>query len=134
MKTKLIFRIVFIAWVAMWLLFLVRGLLKGEAIDYKNLFGKNLEDKRAHVAGEEFYEFILFCKEIIPEGSGYTVNANYDATLDYFRFAYYIYPSMRNLHNPEYIACYKVKFAKVGYKLIASFSNDKYILKKTKGQ
>jgi hypothetical protein len=52
--------------------------------------------------------------------------------MDYFRFAYYIYPSMRNLHNPKYIVCYKVKFEKTGYRLIASLSNDKYILKRSR--
>lgn len=130
MKSKQIFRIVFIAWVVIWLLFLVRGLVKGEARDYKNLFGKSLEEKRAYVAGEEFYEFILFCKKVIPEDSDYTVKADYDATLDYFRFAYYIYPVLRNLDDPEYIACYKVKFTKEGYESVASLSDNKYILKR----
>lgn len=132
MKSKLIFRTVFIGWVAMWLLFLIRGLVKGEVRDYRNLFGKTLEEKRAYVTGEEFYKFILFCKEVIPEDSDYTVEANYDATMDYFRFAYYIYPSLRDLDEPEYIACYKIKFAKEGYELVASLSNNKYILKKLK--
>lgn len=131
-KPRLIFRIVFLSWVAIWLLFLVRGLLKGESRDYKNLFGKSLEKKRAYVTGKEFYEFILFCKKIIPENSDYTVEANYDTTMDYFRFAYYIYPSLRNLDNPRYIACYKVKFAKEGYERIVSLSDDKYILKREK--
>ena len=129
-KTKFIFRVVFITWIAMWLLFLVRGLVKGEARDYKNLFGKTLEEKRAYVTGEEFYKFILFCKEVIPEDSDYTVEADYDATMDYFRFAYYMYPSLRDLDDPKYITCYKIKFAKEGYEVIASLSDDKYILKR----
>lgn len=129
-KSNLIFRIVFIAWAAAWLLFLVRGLVKEEARDYGNLFGRTLEEKRAYVAGEEFYKFILFCKEIIPEDSNYTVEANYDATMDYFRFAYYIYPAMRDLDDPEYIACYKINFAKEGYEMVASLGNDKCILKR----
>jgi len=132
MKTKKIFRIVIIAWVAVWLLFLIRGLVKGEARDYRNLFGKSLEEKRAYVSGEGFYKFILFCKDIIPEDSDYTVEANYDASMDYFRFAYYIYPALRDLEDPEYIACYKVDFKKEGYGLIASMSGDKYVLRKSK--
>ena len=132
LKSKLTFKIVFIAWVAMWLLFLVRGLVKGEAGDYKNLFGKNLEQKRAYVTGEEFYAFIIFCKNVIPDDSDYTVEADYDQTLDYYNFAYYIYPSLRNLNDPEYIACYKTKSTKDGYEVIASLSDDKYILRKLK--
>lgn len=131
MRPKLIFRIVFIAWVFIWLLFLVRGLIKGEAKHYKNLFGRSLEEKRAYVTGEEFYRFILFCKEVIPEDSDCKVEAEYDDSMDYFRFAYYIYPSLRNLDNPEYIACYKMKFSKGGYRKIASLNNDKYILKRS---
>lgn len=132
MKTKIIFRIVFFAWVAVWLVFFARGLVKGEARDYKNLLDKTLEEKRAYVTGEEFYKFILFCKKVIPENSDYTIEAVYDATMDYFRFAYYMYPSLRDLYSPEYIACYKVKFSKKGYELIASLSEDKYLLKKVK--
>lgn len=131
-KQKAIFKIVFIAWTVMWLIFLVRGLVKGELTDYKYLYGKNLEEKRAYVTGEEFYGFIIFCKGITPEDSNYTVEANYDATMDYFRFAYYIFPSLRNLYDPQYIACYKVKFYKDGYKKIASLGEDKYILRKIK--
>lgn len=130
MKSKIIFRIIFLAWVFIWLLFLVRGLVKGEAREYRNLFGKTLEEKRAYITGDGFYNFILFCKEVIPEDSDYRVAADYDDSMDYFRFAYYVYPSLRNLDNPEYIACYKVKFSKKGYRKIASLSKDKYILKR----
>lgn len=129
-KTKLILRIVFIIWTAIWLLFLVRGLVKGEAREYKNLFGKSLEEKQAYVTGEEFYRFVTFCKSIIPQDSDYSVEANYDASMDYFRFAYYIYPSLRDLRDPEYIVCYKTKFSKRKYRRIASLSDDKYILKR----
>jgi len=130
MKSKVVFKIVFFVWVVIWLHFFVRELLKGEIRDYKNLFGRSLEEKRAYVTGKEFYGFILFCKKIIPEDFDYTVEANYDATMDYFRFAYYMYPSLRNLDNPRYIACYKIKFAKEGYKIIASLGEDKYILQR----
>ncbi len=132
MKTKLLFRIVFITWVAVWLFFLARGLIKGEARDYKNLFGRSLEEKRAYVSGEEFYRFIMFCKKVIPGDSDYTVEAHYDASMDYYRFAYYVYPALRNLEDPEYIACYKVDFSKKGYGLAASMDRDKYVLKKSK--
>lgn len=131
-KCPLRLKVVFLVWVAIWLLFLVRGLAKGELRDYKNLFGMTLEEKSAYVTGEEFYEFISFCNKVIPGDSDYKVEANYDRSLDYFSFAYYIYPSLRNLYNPEYIACYKTKFAKKGYRSIASLSNDKYILRKVK--
>jgi len=129
---KHIFKIIFIAWTAIWLLFLARGLVKGEAKEYACLFGRSLEEKRAYVSGKEFYDFIIFCKKIIPEDSDYTVEADYDAEMDYFRFPYYIYPALRNLEDPEYIACYKVKFSARGYRRAASLSNDKYILKKVK--
>ena len=125
---KLISKIIFLAWVSIWLIFLARGLAKGEARDYKNLFGKTLEEKRAYVTGEEFYQFIQFSKKVIPEDSNYKLEANYDETMDYFRFAYYMYPSLRNLDSPEYIVCYKTKFSKKGYRKVASMASDKYIL------
>jgi len=133
-KSKVIFKIVFISWVIIWLIFLIRGFAKGELKDYKFLWGKTLEEKRAYVTGEEFYKFILFCKRIIPEDSDYTVFANYDATMDYYRFAYYIYPSLRNLYNPEYVACYKVNVSRPGYEYVASLGEDKYVLRKIKRQ
>src|SRR3989339_275712 len=124
---RIIFRAVFIAWVFFWLLFLIRGLVKVEWKDYKNLFGKTLEEKEAYVSGKEFYDFTAFCKKEIPEGLTYTVEANYDQTMDYFRFAYYIYPVKRDRDNPDYIVCYKIKFAKAGYAKAAALADDKYI-------
>jgi hypothetical protein len=129
-NSKLFFKIIFLCWTGIWLLFLIRGLAKGEISDYKHLLAKTLEEKRAYVTGEEFYEFIQFCRNIIPEDSDYTLVADYDKSIHYFTFAYYMYPSLRNLSNPEYIACYKVKFKKRNYDVIASLSKDKYILKK----
>jgi len=131
-NTKLLFRIVFITWVFMWLLFLVRGMVKVEIKDYKNLLGKTLEEKRAYVTGKEFYEFILFCEKVIPGNATFSVEAKYDDSMDYFRFPYYLYPAMRDIDNPGYIACYKVKFSKDKYSVAASLTDDKYILKRNK--
>ena len=133
MKSKTISRIVFTTWVFMWLIFLVRGLVKGEAREYKDLFGKTLEEKRAYVAGEDFYEFILFCKATIPEDSDYKVVASYDDSLDSFFVSYHMLPILQNLDNPEYIPCYKKrKFSEKGYQPIAVLSKDKYIIKRNK--
>lgn len=131
-KNSILFRIVFIVWVFMWLLFLVRGLIKTEMKDYRNLLGKTLEEKRAYVTGREFYNFIIFCENIIPKDATYSVEAKYDQSLDYFSFAYYLYPAMRDIDNPEYVACYKTKFSKRGYSVTDSLTEDQYILKRNK--
>ena len=131
MKSKTIFRIVFIAWGFIWLLFLVRGLVKGEAQEYKDLFGKTLEEKRMYVAREDLYDFILFLKATIPEDSDYKVLASYDDWLDSFFVSYHMLPTLQNLDNPEYIACYKKrKFSEKGYQPIAVLSKYKYIVKR----
>ena len=131
-KTVIVFRIVFIAWVFLWLFFLIRGLVKVEIKDYQNLLGKTLEEKRAYVSGKEFYNFVLFCEKVIPKNSTFSAEAKYDQSLDYFRLAYYLYPVMRDLGNPEYITCYKTKFSKSGYSVAASLTDDQYILKRNK--
>lgn len=116
----------------MWLLFLVRGMVKVEIKDYKNLLGKTLEEKRAYVTGKEFYEFIVFSKKVIPQNATFTVEAKYDDSMDYFRFPYYLYPAMRDIDDPDYIVCYKVKFSKDGYSTAKSLAFDKYILKRSR--
>jgi len=130
-KTVILFRIVFIAWVFMWLLFFVRGLVKTEIRDYKNLLGKTLEEKRAYVTGKELYEFIVFSEKVIPKNATFTVEAKYDNSLDYFWFPYYLYPATRGIYRPDYIICYKVNFSKDGYSVAKSFTYDKYILKRS---
>ncbi len=129
-KTSILFGVVFTAWVFMWLLFLVRGLVKVEIKDYRNLLGKTLEEKHAYVSGKEFYQFILFSEKAIPEDATFSIEAKYDDSMDYFRFPYYLYPAKRDLKNPEYIACYKVEFEKEGYQQAAALFADKYILKR----
>jgi len=128
-KKKTFMRAVFAAWVFLWALFLIRGLVKGELAEYKALWGLNLREKRAYVTGTEFYEFLNFCKKNIPAGSDFMVRAEYDTSLGYFWAPYHLYPLTRNIRNPEYIICYKSEYEKEGYELAVRLGRDKYILK-----
>ena len=121
---------ILIAWSVVWLFFFVRELVKDEAKLYASLIGRPPEERRAVVVGREFYEFILFCREHIPPGSSFDVEASYDASLDYFWFPYHMYPVLKDMDGPDYIACYKRDFQRPGYEAAASMGSGKYILKR----
>ncbi len=125
------FRIALIAWAFVWVMFFIRGFVKGEAADYAALLNADAEGKRAYVSGEEFYAFIEFSKNVIPAGAQYTVVAEYDRSMDYFRYAYYMYPAVRDTGDPVFIACYKKQCDLPGYRRVAELAHDKYILKRT---
>ena len=132
--TKFFLNSILAVWVALWLAFFIRGLVKTEFKEYSDLWGKTLEEKRAIVTGREFYEFIKFCETAMPPDADFKLVAQYDRDMDYFRFPYYVYPMMRNLYCSEYIVCYKTRFEKRGYERIASLSGHKYILRRIKAR
>ena len=126
-----ILKIVFLVWVALWLSFVARELFrKGYIHDYRELLIRDLDGKRSYVAGDRFYEFILFSKSELPQDATFDMIGVKEGSIDKRRAVYYIYPAMKS-DDPDYILVYDTAgFAKSGYNITARLDDSRYILKR----
>jgi len=123
-------RLVFAIWVFLWILFLVRGLYKGEFKEYKALLERDAEARRAYVVGEELYSFLEFALVNIPKRAAYELEGALKP-IDRERLIYYLYPRGVS-DNPEYILCYKVgkDSSRKNFKRFTALKKDQFILKR----
>ena len=84
---------IFIVWIAVWSLFLARSLFfKGALQDYGVLLSRTLEGKRSYAYGDRFYEFLVYCKGLIPENASYELAGIDEGSIEKWRAAYFLYP------------------------------------------
>jgi len=131
---KIIVRLIFVIWIAVWLLYLVKPYFKRDLIgEYKTLLSRPLEGKWSYVTGDELYSFISICRDSMPDKSfTYSMEGLEGDHLGQRRVAYYLYPGI-STGDPDYILVYKKPgYGKDGYYLFKKFKEDKYILRKSK--
>ena len=103
---KKIFHILIAVWIILWINFIARDLFKsGDLRDYKALAAKDAEGKRAYTYGEQFYKFLKFVKQEIPEGESYKLVGVKNLSLAHRRAVYFLYPALEKV-NPGYVAYY----------------------------
>jgi hypothetical protein len=103
MGKRMISRCILAAWIAVWVLFLVRPYFKkGLLGEYSHLIKLSAEEKRAYVTGRDLYDFIRFCRESIGAPSTYKVVGLEKDSIEHRRFIYYMYPSIED-DDPAYI-------------------------------
>lgn len=138
MKSK-VFVSIFLVWVAVWLLFLIRDTFipdhkhPSAFSDYKILLSRSTEGKRSYLSDDRFYEFLAFCKEKLPPGASFKLailNENFCWSIYKRRAIYYLYPHLEE-DNAGFILVYdEYDVPKTGYGIFARLDNKRYILKK----
>jgi len=96
-----LWKIIFIIWIAFWLLFLVRGFAKGEFEDFIALYRLNAAEKNFYILGEDLALFLDVCKNKIPETGRYKIIGDIDEH-DRFRLIYHLYPRQES-EEPQYL-------------------------------
>lgn len=128
-----IIALVLIAWVVLWLMFLVREVfIKGKMDDYAALAGRSFEGKHAYVTGEDLYEFVDYCRAATPADSTFEFEGLEAGALEKRRVVYYLYP---RLEEPEadLIFVYRVPgYTRAGYELHGALDENRYILRRVK--
>jgi len=125
--------LVLIAWVVLWLMFLVREVfIKGRVHDYVALAGRSFEGKHAYVTGEDLYEFVDYCRAATPADATFEFEGLEPGALEKRRVVYYLYPRLEE-PEAEYIFVYRVpEYSRVGYDLHGALDKDRYILRRAK--
>ena len=96
-----VWKIVFIIWVTIWLLFLVRGFAKGEFEKFKTLCFADRVAKLDYILGRELNVFLETCLKEMPTDTTFAFKSDLEEH-DRFRLIYYLYPRLES-ENPEYV-------------------------------
>jgi len=94
-------KIALIAWVALWLVFLGRGLIKGGLEKIMILSRADLYEKNSYFMGSQLNAFVEACKREMPEEAAYAITGEIDEHNKY-RIIYHLYPRLES-KNPDYI-------------------------------
>lgn len=100
-----IIKAVLCVWIFFWLLFMIRGLYKGEFNELKMLLSGDAEARRAYVMGEGLYDFIQYSIKDMPEDGTYRIEGDIEP-LSKYRLVYYLYPR-RERGGGAYILTFK---------------------------
>lgn len=133
MNKKIIVRAIFIIWIFIWILFLIRPYFKNDLLkEYSTLLGLSLDGKRAYITGIQLYEFIKFCNSSIKPPSSYMIRGLEDRPLDHQRAIYYLYPNIEK-ETSQFLLVYNTKDApKEGWVIFRILDSNKYILKRVR--
>ncbi len=100
MRSRL-WKIVFAVWLFMWVLFIVRGLVKGDYVKLKKLIRATHTEKLEYIMGEKLTRFLDILKNNIPSESTFVLEGSLSEH-DKLRLAYYLYPRIES-PNPDYL-------------------------------
>ncbi|MGD2278783.1 MAG: hypothetical protein PVH45_01655 [Candidatus Omnitrophota bacterium] len=119
---------VFIAWIALWVFFLIREDKDGQYKMMGYLYAHSGEDNARYITGEKLYDFILFCKDNILPGSTYELAGFEKFSIDEVRARYYLWPLVSDADEPDFRIVYggEVKPAR-GYKMYMRYGDDGYV-------
>ncbi|MBU0571246.1 MAG: hypothetical protein KJ995_04945 [Candidatus Omnitrophica bacterium] len=118
--------VVLIVWTAIWLFFLVREDKDGQYRVLGDLYRSNDETKVKVVYGNDFYDFLEFCRDNIPAGATYEIYGFEKYSIDEVRARYLLFPARVDTKNPDF----KIKYggnAEVpsGYSEFKSYNKGK---------
>jgi len=96
-----IWKIVFIIWLILWFLFLVRGFVKKEFNEFKAISFASIDEKKAYLMGKGLYDFLKYCQENMPIESTYKITGELTKH-NKARLVYYLYPRVHS-EDPDYV-------------------------------
>ncbi len=101
MRKRIVFIAIFSIWLILWLVFLIKENKSGQYRMLTYLYTHDYNAKVRYVMGESLYDFLSFCKKVIPAGSTYDFSGIED--LDEVRARYFLWPLRRDSHNSDFL-------------------------------
>ena len=131
LQYKKIFISAFVVWIVIWLNFFIRDLTKGKYLkEYKVLLSRDAIGKASYTYGDHFFEFLEFCKKTLPDNADYDLTGVDEASVDFRRAIYYLYPHFKK-DAAQYVLVFdKPGYAKDGYMLFKELDPSRFVLKR----
>ena len=128
---KNIFRVVLAVWVILWLFFLIREDKDGQYRFLMHLYSADHADKVRFLMGNELYDFLVFCKENIPEYATYKISGFEKFSIYEVRARYFLWPIRSVDKNADFEIFFK-KHVKTlpGYEEYKDYKGIGYIYRR----
>ncbi|MDD5355572.1 MAG: hypothetical protein PHY56_03455 [Candidatus Omnitrophica bacterium] len=131
---RLTYFIVFI-WLILWLVFIIRENKPGQYSDLRYLYNhRDYSQRVKRVFGNGLYDFLVFCKSVLPEKSTYSFGVSMKLGYDEVKARYFLWPLKMVSSNPDFIIFYQswpLTLQVSGYSLFQKYKNLGCILAKT---
>jgi hypothetical protein len=112
-----VFKIIFIVWIVLWVLFLAREDKDGQYRMLYHLYTHDGTDNVRYVVGSDLYDFLVFCKDSIPTGFTYRLSGFKEFSIDEVRARYFLWPLKSVEKDPNFVIIYGREEEKVlGYR------------------
>jgi hypothetical protein len=129
-----IFIIIGAVWMALWVVFIVKEDKDGEYSGIVRLYGLKGDEKTRFVYGDEFYDFLVLCRENIPAGSTFCVTGPETLSVKEVQARYFLWPLLSSGRDPDF----KIFYGGIsrdprdteGYVMYREFKGKGFILKK----
>jgi hypothetical protein len=131
--TRDLLRLCLAIWLCLWPVFFFVPNKKGEYKDFLALVGKDLEGKRAYLLGQDYYDYIRFCRDKVPPEATYRFSGMPLYAVQEVRAIYYLWPLKAVEKDNEYYFVYgdfELPDTSVGWEKVAQYSDKAYILKR----
>jgi hypothetical protein len=100
--------------------------------EYVALLSRNADGRASYTYGDDLYEFLKFCKNNLPDDSGYELIGISVDSLEFRRSAYYLYPKIQS-KNAKYILIFNMpKYTRNGFTVFKKIDESKFILVREK--
>ncbi|MFH1552512.1 MAG: hypothetical protein ABID83_02585 [Candidatus Omnitrophota bacterium] len=102
-----IFKTIFAVWIVLWIFFLIREDKDGQYRSLGYLYTHGYNDKVRYVLGDELYDFLIFCRQQIPEGSSYELVGFKKFSIYEVRARYFLWPLRHVKEDPDFKIVYE---------------------------
>ena len=125
---------IFFIWLVLWITFVIHENKPGQYSDLGYLYSHRDYNQRVkYVFGNELYDFLAFCKRVLPEKATYGIGGVSKFDFDEVKTRYLLWPLKVVLENPDFIIFYHpgpLPPQVNGYSLFKQYNNSGYILAK----
>jgi len=128
---KKIFSALLIAWMIIWVNYLIRDLTKNKYLkDYKILLSRDAAGKASYTYGDRFFEFLKFCEKELPDGASYGLSGVDESSVDFRRAIYYLYPHIKEEKALYVLVFDRPGYSQGGYVIFKELDKSRFILKR----
>ncbi len=102
LKKTNIFKLILTVWLVLWLFFLIREDKDNQYQSLGYLYTHGYDEKIEYLLGGELYDFLVFCRGNMPEGSTYEILGFEKFSIKEVRARYFMWPLKSVGEDPDF--------------------------------
>ena len=120
-----VFKTIIIVWLVLWIFFLFREDKDGQYRSLMYMYTNGETEKMRYIFGGDFYDFLVFCKENLPEGSTYELLGIERFSIREVRARYFLWPVKNVKSGADFNIVYKAANVKriPGYRVYKRYGD-----------